>query len=138
MTPTLGAPVRLSPKLRDMFDETVEAVLRDLPREARDLLKRVPLLVEDRPNAVHSEALGGDDELFGLYTGVPLTERSVENAGEPAEVIRVYREGLLAVARDQRGQLEFDRLQEEIRVTVLHELGHHFGLSDSRLAELGY
>ena len=112
--------------------------MRELPRAARDLLERVPLLVEDRPSAAHSEALGVDDELLGLYTGVPLTERSVDNAGEPAEMIRVFREGLLAVARDRRGRLEFDRLREEIRVTVLHELGHHFGLSDSRLAELGY
>ena len=77
--------VHLSPELRDLFDETVEEVLRELPRAARDLLERVPLLVEDRPNAVHSEALGVDDALLGLYTGVPLTERSVENAGEPAE-----------------------------------------------------
>lgn len=138
MNPTPSVSVHLSPELRDLFDETVEEVLCELPGAARDLLERVPLLVEDRPNAVHSEALSVDDALLGLYTGVPLTERSVENAGEPAEVIRIFREGLLVVARDRCGRLEFDRLREEIRVTVLHELGHHFGLSDSRLAELGY
>ena len=64
--------------------------------------------------------------------------RRVDHVGEPTEVIRVFREGLLLSVCDEDGQFELDELREEIRITLLHELGHHYGLSDGRLADHGY
>ena len=97
------------------------------------------MVVEDRPSPEDAAAVGVEgDELLGLYTGVPLTSRSVEHVGEPTEVIRVFREGLLATICDEDGRFDLDDLREEIRITLLHELGHHFGLSDDRLADHGY
>lgn len=124
---------------RDVFDATLEQVLNDLPEPASKLLESIPLIVEHQPTAELCDELGIEPrDLLGLYSGIPVTKRSIEDAGQPSEVVHLYRLNLLRTARDWRGQLEPAVLAEEIRITILHELGHHYGLNDEQLGELGY
>jgi predicted Zn-dependent protease with MMP-like domain len=103
-------------------------------------LERIPLHVEDYPSRQVMRQLGvrRRDELCGLYTGVPLTERSLEHPPGLPDVVTIYREGIVAAAADDRGRVSPRTLKEEIRKTILHELAHHHGLSEEELAELGY
>ena len=105
------------------FEDHVRAALDSLPPEVADALRNVAVVVEDE-NA-------DDPDLFGLYEGVPLPERGDE-AGALPDRIAIYRRSLEDEFPDP---LE---LQREIRITVLHEIGHYFGLDEDRLAELGY
>jgi predicted Zn-dependent protease with MMP-like domain len=105
------------------FDDHVRAALDELPPHLAAALENVAVVVEDEnPD---------DPDLLGLYRGVPLTERG-DVAGMPPDTISIYRLPLEESFPD-RGEL-----QEEIRITVLHELAHYFGLDEDRLAELGY
>jgi predicted Zn-dependent protease with MMP-like domain len=105
------------------FDDHVRAALDALPPEIAAALHNVAVVVEDE----HAD----DPDLFGLYEGVPLTERG-DDAGALPDKITIYRRPLLEEFPDPR------ELEREIRITVLHELGHYFGLDEDRLAELGY
>jgi len=125
---------------RERFDRLLEAVLAALPRRLHDLLEESPLIVEDRPDAALIEELGLDldnEVLCGLHTGRPLTERSVvEEAADALETIHLFREAIVIEAGGWgRGD---DAVREEIRVTLLHEVGHHFGLDEDDLERLGY
>jgi predicted Zn-dependent protease with MMP-like domain len=104
------------------------------------LLERVPLHVEDHPSpeVMAQHGITDHEELCGLFTGIPLTERSVEHSGTLPEVVTIYREGIVAAARNERGAVPLSRLREEIRITVLHELAHFHGLTEAELSELGY
>lgn len=127
-------------ELRDYFDEQLETVLRKLPASVHELIEEVPLHVEDHPPAHLMESLGvlHSEQLCGLYTGVPLSERRVEHSGMLPDVVTIYREGIMCQATDRRGNLHEDELRRQIRITVLHELGHHHGLDEDDLRELGY
>jgi len=105
------------------FDDHVRAALDALPPEIAAALRNVAIVVEDE----HPE----DPDLFGLYEGVPLPERGDEVGALP-DKITIYRKPLQQEFPDAR------ELEHEIRITVLHELGHYFGLDEDRLAELGY
>ena len=105
------------------FEDHVRAALDSLPPEVADALRNVAVVVEDQ-NA-------DDPELLGLYEGVPLPERG-DDAGSLPDTITIYRRPLEAEFRDPQ------ELQHEIRITVLHEIGHYFGLDEERLAQLGY
>ena len=134
---------------RERFDELLEEVLAELPEPIHRLLEECPLVVEDRPSQAILDELGiedPDDLLCGLHTGIPLTERSVERA-EASDVIHVFREGVVDMAGGwEEGVDEEDgapyggeeRIREEIRITILHEVGHHFGLDEDDLDRLGY
>ncbi len=119
---------------RHLFDEVLETVLEALPPRFQALLAEAPVIVEDRPSArlLGELGLGPDDLLCGLHSGTPVTERSVEQIPELPETIHLFREGILDLAGD------WDQLHREIRITLLHEIGHHFGLDEDDLAELGY
>ena len=119
---------------RRHFDESLETVLEALPPRLQALLEEAPLIVEDRPSVKLLQELGlcPDDLLCGLHSGTPLTERSVEHLDELPETIHLFREGILELAGD------WEQLHREIRITLLHEIGHHFGLDEDDLAELGY
>jgi predicted Zn-dependent protease with MMP-like domain len=105
------------------FEDHVRAALDELPRQIAAALENVAVVVEDEnPD---------DPDLLGLYHGVPLTERG-DVAGMPPDTISIYRLPLEESSPDP------DDLREEIRITVLHELAHYFGLDEDRLAELGY
>lgn len=127
-------------KLRDYFDQQLEIVLQRVPQQVRDLLEVVPLFVEDFPSQNVLQRLGIRDRsrLCGLYTGVPLTQRHVEQSGVLSDVIHLYREGILFISQNPSGEVDEGLLQEEIRKTLLHELGHHHGMTESDLENLGY
>ena len=126
--------------LREHFDRQLEAVLGELPEGIHTLLEKVPLHVEDHPSKATLQKVGvrRRENLCGLYTGIPLTEKSIEHSGTPPDVVTIYREGVLAAARDARGDVSEEALRREIRITVLHEIGHHHGLDEDDLTKLGY
>jgi predicted Zn-dependent protease with MMP-like domain len=105
------------------FEERVARAVESLPPELRAALLNVEVSVEDE----HPE----DPDLFGLYEGVPLPERG-DWAGALPDRIRIFRLPLVESFPDPA------ELEEEIRVTVLHELAHYFGIDEERLDELGY
>ena len=105
------------------FDDHVKAALDSLPADIASALENIVLLIEDE----HPE----DPDLFGLYEGIPLPERG-DMAGELPDRITIFRIPLEEEFPDPAD------LEREIRITVLHEIGHYFGLDEGRLAELGY
>jgi len=105
------------------FEEHVERALGSLPPELRQAVRNLELSVEDE----HPD----DPDLFGLYEGVPLPERD-DWAGSLPDRIRIFRRPLVESFPDPA------ELEEEIRITVLHELAHYFGLDEDQLENLGY
>lgn len=125
---------------RERFDQQLERVLEEMPPVVHRLLERVPLHVEDYPSqeVMDQMEISQRDELCGLFTGLAITERSVEHSGTLPEFVTIYREGIVAAARDDLGRVRMGRLREEIRITILHELAHYHGLNEEELTELGY
>lgn len=110
----------------DVFERVVGATLDELPAPFCDLIENVVVLVESQN--------GDDPDLYGLYEGVPLPERMVGHDDlRGPDRIYVYRRPLTEDFGDDP-----HALAHEIRVTVLHELAHHFGIDDDRLTELGW
>ena len=130
----------MNSQLRQYFDEQTDWVLERVPRRVHDLLDEVTMYVEDHPPRRVMQQLGvrRRDHLCGLYTGIPLTERHVEISGVLSDAIYIYREGILSMATDRRGNIDEDELRRQIRTTILHELGHHHGIDEDELQELGY
>ena len=111
---------------RDAFESLVDRALDQIPDQLAALVRNVVVLVEDEPP---------EDEpadLLGLYDGVALTERSDMDGGGLPDRIFVFRNPLLDYCDDAA------QLEEEVRITVVHEVAHHFGIDDDRLHELGY
>jgi predicted Zn-dependent protease with MMP-like domain len=106
------------------FDELVSDALDLIPPELAAALDNVVVLVADR----HPE----DGELLGLYEGVALTERDSNYAGSLPDTITIYREALLEFCDSD------DDVVDEVAITVIHEIAHHFGIDDDRLHELGW
>jgi predicted Zn-dependent protease with MMP-like domain len=106
------------------FDEHVERALASLPTELRQAMSNVEIVVEDENS--------DDPDLFGLYLGIPLTERG-DYVGVLPDKIAIYRLPLEDEFGDDPAVLE-----DEIRITVLHEVAHHFGIDEDRLDELGW
>jgi predicted Zn-dependent protease with MMP-like domain len=108
------------------FDYLVEKALESLPEEFAELLDNVVVVVEEEPSEEllrSMEMVPGEDELLGLYQGVALHERGWEYAALPDQV-SIFRGPILRVSRTRRDVLR------EVRETVMHELGHHFGLDE--------
>lgn len=130
----------MDPELRALFDAELELLLPELPAQVRDFMERVPLVVEDYPSPaiMRKMRVRHPAHLYGLYTGIPLNKRSVDQSGVPSDVIHIFRLGLLASSR-RRGQgVDRSRLREQIRRTILHEYGHHVGMTEKELRDLGY
>ncbi len=108
----------------DDFEDLVAAALDDLPPEFSCLLDNVAVFVEDEPDPDVLKELGVQD-LLGLYRGVPLPEREGAGLSLPDEVV-LYRRPIMRRCGDDR-----ERLAAEVRDTLVHELGHHFGLDDA-------
>ena len=135
---------------RDRFDALLEGVIDSLPRRIRELLDEAPLIVDDQPSPQLLKELGIDpseeNPLCGLHSGTPLTDRSVSQGDELPETIHLFRDGVLDEAggwerwQDDEGEWwgGEEQVREEIRITLLHEIGHHFGLDENDLTELGY
>ena len=127
-------------KLRDLFDLNLERVLSGLPQRVHDLLAEVPLFVEDFPpgEVLDQLKIHHRGDLCGLYTGVPLNERNQFDSPTMPDVVTIYREGIMNLAAGCGGDLSEKKLRNQIRITVLHELGHHHGFDEDELEELGY
>jgi predicted Zn-dependent protease with MMP-like domain len=106
------------------FDELVSDALDAIPAELAAVMDNVVVLVADR----HSE----EPDLLGLYEGVALTERDSNYAGSLPDTITIYRDALLDICDSD------DEVVDEVKVTVIHEVAHHFGIDDDRLHELGW
>jgi predicted Zn-dependent protease with MMP-like domain len=112
------------------MEELVQRALEELPDEFAALLDNVAVLVEDEPSDDDLESVGmardEDDELFGLYVGVPLTERGAAWDGFPDQ-IKIFSGPIGRFARNRREAIR------EIRDTVIHELGHFFGMEEDQM-----
>lgn len=130
----------MNPRTRDRFDQILEEILAELPPLVHELIDKVPLHVEDYPSAdvMGKTGVRRRDALCGLYTGIPIGDKSVLHSGTLPDVVTIYREGILAAARDRFGRVRLERLRREIRITILHELAHYHGLDEDELRDLGY
>ena len=109
----------------DTFEDLVAEALDGVPTEFMALLQNVVVLTADEPPS-------GDPHLLGLYEGIPLTSRDHNYSGVLPDRITIFRGPMLRMVRD------WDEAVREVRVTVVHEIAHHFGIDDDRLHELGY
>ncbi|OBK19204.1 metallopeptidase family protein [Mycobacterium asiaticum] len=112
--------VRMDPQ---RFDELVSDALDLIPEELTAAMDNVVVLVADR----HPE-----EDLLGLYEGVALTERDSDYAGALPDTITIFRDTLLDVCDSE------DDVVDQVAITVIHEIAHHFGIDDDRLDELGW
>jgi predicted Zn-dependent protease with MMP-like domain len=120
----LARRVNLPPARHAPFEELVERALASLPEAAQRLLDNVAIVIEDEP-------LDPAEDLYGLYEGIALTEYAADWVPFPNK-ITLFR---LPLEEDFPDPLE---LEEEVRITVIHELAHHLGIDEDRLEELGY
>ncbi len=108
---------------RERFEEMVALALDSLPEDLGRLMSNVAVTVEHEP---------GPPGLLGLYEGIPLTSRTTGYAGVLPDRVTIYRQAICAGCQTER------EVVAEVRRTVIHEIGHHFGISDARLDELGW
>ena len=116
------------------FSGALRKALSELPPMFHNALANVAVVVEEWPQDDLLEELGipPDDTLYGYYHGVPLPTRSVQDSGLLPDVISVYRGPLLEDFPDRA------ELCRQIRITLLHEIGHYFGMDEEELSRLGY
>jgi predicted Zn-dependent protease with MMP-like domain len=107
----------------DRFEEMVAAALDDLPEDLGALMRNVAVTVEHDP---------GPRGLLGLYQGIPLTSRTSQYSGVLPDRITIYRRAICAICWSE------EEVASQVRRTVIHEVGHHFGIDDARLDELGW
>jgi predicted Zn-dependent protease with MMP-like domain len=107
----------------ERFEEMVEAALDGLPPDLGRLMSNVAVTVQHEP---------GPPGLLGLYQGIPLTSRASGYAGVLPDRITIYRQAICAVCASE------DEVVTQVRRTVIHEVGHHFGITDARLRDLGW
>jgi predicted Zn-dependent protease with MMP-like domain len=120
----------LDPEKREEFDRYLEEIIDELPPDVRALLEEISLVVDDEPSLEDA----GESDICGFHSGIPLSSRSILDGDHPEpELIRLFRGPIFRLAGEKKGEL-----RNQIRITLLHELGHHFGLSEERLKELGY
>lgn len=119
----------------DAFERIVAEGLDEIPEPFADLLENVHVVVEDEPTPEDLAAAGlrpGEGTLYGLYHGVPQTERGPGYTFAMPDRITIYRGPLCRACRSR------DELREQVMHTVIHEVAHHFGIDDDRLDELGW
>jgi len=118
--PDNGSVVYVEP---GRFEEMVATAMDGLPEELGKLISNVAVTVEHGP---------GPPGLLGLYQGVPLTSRTSQYAGVLPDRITIYRRAICAICRTE------EEVADQVRRTVIHEVGHYFGINDDRLRELGW
>ncbi len=152
---------------RQEFDDLMDDVMRTLDPRLMRLVEEVPVIVEDYPprhvleSLARSRGLSNPRDvarlkwgLCGLYTGVPITHRHVEMSGKMPDNIHIFRDGIIRAALGPQYRLApdhiepvqsplneaqlADALHNQIRITVMHEIGHHFGLNEADLRHFGY
>lgn len=118
---------------RSRFEQLVEEVFEDLPEELLDYVDNAVFVVEDWPDAetLASQGLTRRSDLLGLYHGLPLDERRIDTTGNLPDRILLYQKSIERYAREMG-----EYLDDVIYDTLLHEIGHHFGLSEEELREM--
>jgi predicted Zn-dependent protease with MMP-like domain len=111
------------PSVNDPFDDGIDDALNSLPAELLAAISNVEIVVEDEPPA--------GQPLLGLYRGIPLPQRTSAYSGVLPDKISIFRGPITRLAAG-----DIDRLRREARHVVLHEIAHHFGISDERLIEI--
>jgi predicted Zn-dependent protease with MMP-like domain len=126
-----GKDMRIRPS---EFEKAVERALEMVPAHFRAQLHNMAIAVEERPSEdlLHEMGIPPEETLFGVFTGIPLPERSITEPPLYPDEIIIFREPLMAACRS------LEELEEEIAITVVHELAHYMGLSEEQLEELGY
>jgi predicted Zn-dependent protease with MMP-like domain len=116
------------------FDRIVQQAIGRIPEEIRRHLDNILITVQKRPAPEMLEEMGypPDEPLLGIYWGVPLNERSVAEPPLYPDTIFIFKEPLEEMCAT------LEELAEEIEITVVHEVAHFLGMSEERLAELGY
>ncbi len=120
---------------RDRFGALVAEALDEIPEPFRSHLAAIEVVVEDEPSAETLRDLGIDarrDALYGLYEGTPLSERSIDDVLRLPDRITIFRRPLVRAFRTPSA------IRRQIRTTVVHELGHAFGLADAEIEAEGY
>jgi len=119
---------------KSKFADLVEQAVEELPEQFAQFVEEVPIEVRDRPSRQEMDGvkLKPGELLLGLYRGRPRTVRSVEDSGTLPDTIYIYQESIQQVCHSEAD------LIRQVRKTVLHEIGHHFGLDEDDLAKLGY
>jgi predicted Zn-dependent protease with MMP-like domain len=116
---------------RPAFEKLVQNALRRLPRRFKQKLHNIAIEIEDRPSADLLQDMGIESgTLFGLYQGVPLTQREWNYGNVLPDRIVIYQQPIETAASTSEG------IEEIVRDTVVHEIGHYFGFSDSELDEI--
>ncbi|GAA1638505.1 metallopeptidase family protein [Georgenia ruanii] len=115
---------------REAFEEAVADALDLIPAELTDKMDNVVVLVEDEPTP--EQLQDAEEDLLGIYEGTPLTERDSWWAGSLPDRITIFRGPTLRMCETA------EEVVEEVAVTVIHEVAHHFGIDDHRLHELGW
>jgi predicted Zn-dependent protease with MMP-like domain len=110
---------------RERFEDLVAEALDEVPEELLDLMDNVVILVEDDPPPE-------DPGLLGVYEGHALTDRGWDYSGVLPDRITIYRRPTLRICEDE------DDVVDEVAITVVHEIAHHFGIDDARLHALGW
>ena len=110
---------------RERFEQLVTSAMDDVPAELAALVDNCVVLVEDDPPA-------DDPDLLGVYDGTPLTERDQGYTMTLPDRITIFRHPILEMCEDE------EEVVDEVRITVVHEIAHHFGIDDDRLHDLGY
>jgi predicted Zn-dependent protease with MMP-like domain len=118
---------------RNAFEALVQRAVEELPAEFRDKLVNVEIIVEDEPSPELLERMEvpEDETLFGLYEGVPLTERGFDAPLYP-DRIWIFQRPLEEECDSE------DEVRQQLRITLLHEIAHFFGMDDDHLDDLGY
>ena len=107
----------------ERFEQLVADALDGIPEELGTYMDNVAVFVEERPP---------EPNLLGLYQGVPLTSRGISYSATLPDRISIYRRTICAICNTE------EEVVEQVRRTVIHEVGHHFGIGDRRLRELGW
>lgn len=118
---------------REVFEELVATALEELPPELAARISNVDIVVQDLPGPeAHAARVGPGSILLGLYQGIPLTRRGWDYGGVLPDRISIYQDNIERVAGSP------EAIPALVRRTVIHEVAHHFGISDERLHELGW
>jgi predicted Zn-dependent protease with MMP-like domain len=120
---------------RERFEELMEEALRELPTIVRERLENLAIMVEDEPEGQarhrHGPRAGPRRLLLGIFQGIPATQKSVWDIVTAPNRIVLYQKNIEAVCRND------EEIREQVRRTVMHELGHYFGMSEEQLRQAG-
>ena len=117
---------------KDRFTRLVEETLLDIPHQFREAMKNVAVVVEDEPSPelLEEMEMEPDDTLFGLYHGIPLTERDSHYGNTLPDRISIYQRPIEEACEDE------EDIRQCVAETVIHEFGHYFGLSEEEIEEI--